>query len=141
MPKTGRVSTLLQQARHKSKQRSDTDDLAMQPYPPLPTPRLASHFGSLGILAKVTHVPEHCQEQTADGWNSIFGFSAVLLFLFSSWHHVLERLGALLLEFRVGHWFARQHLIPHGGVVDEDRFNECSLRQVFRLQPLVGIHI
>jgi hypothetical protein len=37
---------------------------SQSPAPHAPTP---SHFGSLGIWGKVTHLAQYCQEQTTDG--------------------------------------------------------------------------
>ena len=98
-------------------------------------------FWPFGNWGQVTQLIEQCQEQTAHAVNAIFGCRRALLFLFGARHDVLKRRGELLLEFGVGHRLAGQHLIPHGGVVDEDRFNERGLRQIFRLESLVGIHI
>ena len=39
----------------------------------------------------------------------------------------------------MGHRFARDHLVAHGGVVDEGRFDRCGLLEVGRLEALVNI--
>src|SRR5271154_7594678 len=52
----------------------------------------------------------------------------------------------LLFLFRsFRQWFldglARQHLVAHGGVVDESRDNYGGLLQVFWLQPVIHVHV
>src|SRR5271165_2682918 len=37
--------------------------------------------------------------------------------------------------------FTREHLVAHGGVVDESGFDERGLGQVFGLQAFVGVHV
>src|SRR5580692_77790 len=56
-------------------------------------------------------------------------------------HQVLEPGFALLLEFRMRQRLAREHLVAHGRVVDEDGLDHRRLCQIFRLQSFVRVHI
>ena len=57
------------------------------------------------------------------------------------WIQIRERCVLLLAQFGVRERFARDHLIAHGGVVDEDGFDRGDLLQVAGLQVLVGVHV
>ena len=54
---------------------------------------------------------------------------------------VLQRGVLLLAEFGVRERFAREHLVAHGCVVDEDRLDCCGLFQVAGLEVLVDVLI
>jgi hypothetical protein len=54
---------------------------------------------------------------------------------------VFQRGVLLLAEFGVGQGFAREHLVAHGGVVDEDRLYCCGLFQVAGLEVFVDVLI
>ena len=52
-----------------------------------------------------------------------------------------QRSRPLLLEFGVRKRFARKHLIPHSGIVNEDCFYRRSLCKILGLEALVSIHV
>ena len=54
---------------------------------------------------------------------------------------IFERSGLLVAQLGVGHGFARNHLVAHGGVVEEDGLDGGDLREIGRLQALVGVHV
>src|ERR1700677_1738146 len=47
----------------------------------------------------------------------------------------------LLLLFRMGERLARHHRFALAGVVEEDRFDNGSLLQIGRVQPVVSVHV
>src|SRR5580658_291881 len=54
---------------------------------------------------------------------------------------VRQRLRLLLHEFGMRQRLARDHLFPHGGVIDEDGFHHSHLLQVRWLQVFIRVHV
>src|ERR1035437_3834327 len=65
---------------------------------------------------------------SSKGWPLLVFFIFILGIFrgFQCSGHHLERSRALLFEFGMRQWLARQHLVAHGGVVYEDRPHGCG---------------